>query len=249
MPDLSKGKIFPAAERGHTETSRFRSYHTFSCGSYRNEAKQPFGPLYLLNDDTLAGGQSLTLPVEEETDLILLPVVGALVYRDSLGNECCIRAGEAQHYALRQGVTAEIINPYEEALVNFLQFRVRSSAFAASVPGVISFDIEKNRNKLLQLFTGVQQINNNRACKRICIGKFDGRKEAAYQLSDPRNGVFVFVVQGAFEVQHRLIETRDGLALWELQEIEMEALSNHAIILLLEIVLDEEHDTLHPKAG
>jgi len=36
-------------------------------------------------------------------------------------------------------------------------------------------------------------------------------------------------------VQHRLLHARDGLVLWDAKEIEMEALSNDAIILLLEI--------------
>lgn len=33
------------------------------------------------------------------------------------------------------------------------------------------------------------------------------------------------------EVQYRLMNAKDGLALWDLQEIELEALSNEAIIV------------------
>ena len=35
-----------------------------------------------------------------------------------------------------------------------------------------------------------------------------------------------------------LLHARDALALWETDEIEMEALSNDAIILLMELLLD-----------
>jgi quercetin 2,3-dioxygenase len=45
------------------------------------------------------------------------------------------------------------------------------------------------------------------------------------------------VLQGAFEVQYKLMETRDGLALWNAKEIEIEALSNEAIIMLIEMDL------------
>jgi hypothetical protein len=39
------------------------------------------------------------------------------------------------------------------------------------------------------------------------------------------------------EVQYRLLQAGDGLALWNLAEIEMEALSKEAIILVMEVPL------------
>lgn len=45
------------------------------------------------------------------------------------------------------------------------------------------------------------------------------------------------MLEGAFEVQGTLLHARDGLALWETDEVEMEALSNDAIILLVELPL------------
>lgn len=72
---------------------------------------------------------------------------------------------------------------------------------------------------------------------KLTIGKFTGREETVYNVSDPRAGVFFFVVQGAFEVQYRLLESRDGLSLWSTPEIELEALSNDAIILAVEVAI------------
>jgi hypothetical protein len=69
----------------------------------------------------------------------------------------------------------------------------------------------------------------------VChIGKFDGRKEGTHIVTDAGKGIFVFVIEGAFEVQNRLLQLRDGLALWNTASIEFEALSNDAILLLLE---------------
>lgn len=36
-------------------------------------------------------------------------------------------------------------------------------------------------------------------------------------------------------MQNRLLEARDGLGLWNVDEIEFEALSNEAVLLILEI--------------
>jgi hypothetical protein len=45
----------------------------------------------------------------------------------------------------------------------------------------------------------------------------------------------MFNIQGMFEVQGRLLQTGDGLGLWnEPGDVELEALSNEAIVLLIE---------------
>ena len=48
----------------------------------------------------------------------------------------------------------------------------------------------------------------------------------------------MFVIEGAFEVQGTLLHARDGLALWGTDKLEKEALSNDAIILLIELPLN-----------
>lgn len=45
------------------------------------------------------------------------------------------------------------------------------------------------------------------------------------------------MIEGVFEVQGTLLHARDGLAIWEAEEVEMEALSNDAIIFLIELPL------------
>ena len=46
--------------------------------------------------------------------------------------------------------------------------------------------------------------------------------------------LYFFVIQDAFEVANRLLEAKDGLGLWGEKEVELEALSNKAIILALQ---------------
>ena len=72
------------------------------------------------------------------------------------------------------------------------------------------------------------------------FGVFDGRREAEYRLENPENGIFAFVINGAFELENRLLEARDGLALWDTDKLELEALSENAILLLLEVPLEKD---------
>lgn len=229
MLDQSQGKIFLAAERGHTETDWFRSYNTFNFGSYQHEHKTPFGPLYVFNDDTLAGGRKINLLVEEDSTIILLPTVGAIIFVDSHGNESIVEAGQAQVYAARRGTSILIGNPYDDELINFLQIWIKHPVNTVAEPTIAGFDLVHHKNELLEIHpAGLQP--------KTFIGKFTGRQEAIHRPA-AGNGLFVFVLEGAFEVQYRLLETRDGLALWEAEEVELEALSNDAIILLVEVAL------------
>jgi len=67
------------------------------------------------------------------------------------------------------------------------------------------------------------------------MGQFDCRAEATLLVSKPGNALFAYAIEDEFEVQYRLMHARDGLVLWDLDETGLEALSNNAIIMLIEI--------------
>lgn len=232
MVCTSKGKIFPAAERGHTETQGFRSFTTFNFGHYQHEHKKPFGPLYVLNDETLAGGGSIRLAVEEDTLVLLLPLVGCIETTGKKGEQLYIEAGQVQLLFQQAGSEVNIRNPYDEELVNYLQVWIRYSSSQKRPGNTFSFNIDCRKSKLVQLFPTIQEEG---FFLNAVIGKLGGREEAVYQLSSAENAVMAFVIQGALELENRLLENRDGLVLWNTTQIEMEALSNDAIVLLLEL--------------
>ena len=232
MAPQHKATIYLNDERGHTELNGFRSFNTFNFGTYQREHKTPFGSLCVVNDDTLAGEKSIQLTVEEDMDVLLLPVVGAITYNDNGGHSTIIEAGECQVFAAPKGTSYTIANPYEEELVNFIQVWIkRPPAPTDGWPQVYSFDLNEHKDQVLVIHTDAA------AAIKYSIGKYTGRHESVYTLSDTGNGLFVFVIEGAFEVQYRLLHARDGLALWEVEEVEWEALYNDAIILVLEFPL------------
>jgi redox-sensitive bicupin YhaK (pirin superfamily) len=224
MIPQSKGKIYLSDERGRNEMKWFRTYNTFNFGRYFNEHKTPFGDLYVLNEDTLAPGKGFRMEIEEASDVILLPIVGAISVIDTNGHDSLLQAGQVQRIHFSAGQSFEVQNPYEDDLVKFLQLWIRSDQ---NIPATISsFDLN-NKDQLLEIL--------HTPSYSMSIAKFNGRAEGTYFLKDPNNGVFVFNIEGAFEVQYRLMHDGDGLALWELDTIEMEALSNNAILLIVEV--------------
>ena len=231
----TKGKIFLAEERGLNELKWFQSRNSFNFGKYYNEHKHPFKNLYVLNDDSLAGGHSMKMITEENFYVILLPVIGAIAYGDDAGNKNLLAAGQAQIILAEKPITYQIANPFPEETVNFLQLWIKAGKNIPSDPplALTYKDVNKNINQPADIFlVNEQKIDLPFS---VSIGKFAGRGGYNYILNKKNSGLFVFVLTGAFEVEGRLLHARDGLSLWESDEVEMEALSNDAIVLLIEL--------------
>jgi quercetin 2,3-dioxygenase len=230
----SKGKMFLADERGLNETEWFRSWNTFNFGKNFSEHKHPFGDIYVVNDDILDGGHSLRMTIEEHSYVILLPIAGAIAYKNSSGNKNLVAAGQAQVLDIAKDATIEIINPFKKELVNFLQIWIRADRIKGTAPStILTYDVNEYPNSLAKIFPANSDTSSLPFA--ISIGKFSGREETTYKLKDKNSGLFAFVIEGAFELEGRLLHARDGLALWEIEEAELEALSNDAIILIVEI--------------
>lgn len=222
MIPQSPGKMYLSDERGLNEMPWFRTYNTFNFGHYFSEHKHPFRSLYVLNEDVLAGGKSLRMEVETPSDIILIPVVGAITYTTADGRHGGLEAGQAQ--VLHVTDAFEVRNPYDHDLVKFLQLWI--STPVPTPDAFVAFDLSTK---------DVLSTIHHTPAYKISIGKFNGRGEGTYHLHDKQHGVFIFNIEGAFEVQYRLLHDGDGLALWEIDAVEIEALSNDAILLVIEI--------------
>jgi quercetin 2,3-dioxygenase len=97
---------------------------------------------------------------------------------------------------------------------------------------LFNFDLSQSN----QLHTIITAADLNQPAYAY-IGKYDGRKKGIYSLQNKNNGIYCFVIEGAFEIQDRLLHAKDGLAIWNTDEIDFEALSNGAILLLFELPL------------
>ncbi|UHG90990.1 pirin [Spirosoma oryzicola] len=238
MDTQTQAQIYLSDQRGCSQLDSFRSFHSFNFGSYFDESRKPFGPLQLVNDDTLKAGHSIKMTVETDTEVFILPIAGGLEYRSALGDGF-LEAGQVQLFSLAAGMTYEVVNPYETEFINFLHIWL-SSDYTSFAPALkqTSFDLT-NKNELLPINPLASTSASGLAA---FIGRYDGRHEVSYSVTksgEPAkvNGVFVFVISGVFEVQNRLLHERDGLALTDIknEEVEFEALSNDAILLLLEV--------------
>ena len=86
--------------------------------------------------------------------------------------------------------------------------------------------------KKIDMFSsnGLQRTMVNECCY-MYTGKFSGRQEGQLAV-DERSVVHVFVLEGAFEFQNRLLQPRDALTLSGINNVEFEALSNEARLVV-----------------
>ncbi|WP_333599236.1 pirin family protein [Flavobacterium sp.] len=219
-------QIYKAQFRGHQEDENYRCLSTFNFGDYFDSNRKPFGGITVLNDETLYAQKTKSFLLEEDTEILLLPLVGTIEF----GNKNYCNTEEIQIFKAQKGTSFQIQNPYENELINYLQIRLHS-------PEIIGNHLEKRafhfstRNELFSIYE-----NEN---TKVSIGIFDSRNDGLYHLAANNNGVFAFVINGAFEFQNRLVESRDGLAIWETAEAEFEALAENSILILLETTLQE----------
>lgn len=215
--------IFLESQRGCTQTQQHRSFHTFNFGSYANNHREPFGILKTLNDETLAEGASLTYTTGSSVQVVILPLVGTCV-ADSELVSARIDPGQIFQFLLPEGSSVHITNPYKTEQVNFLYLEFNAPKF--TYPETKAFDIDSHLNQLI-----IVEDNNE---YKLSIGNYLGRNEYEVSFEQEAKNIFACVIEGAFEVNNRLLHRRDGLALRNTEVFEFESLSNNAIILIIE---------------
>jgi len=235
MISQSPAQIFKAQQRGLTENQNHRLHATFNFNEFNDPSRNPFGTLTVLNDETLAANQKIERTLQAGTVVMILPLVGAVECHLKGDSPQVVVPGEAFTYHNPEGGMLSVNNPYEDSLINFLYITfsntVLSDLFSAKDFMISHTDLSV-RNTFHKLF---EAFHNGLSAQ---IGIFNGREEVLYNPASSGNGIFVFVISGAFEVQGRLLEERDGLALWNSGEIDTEALSENAILLLIEAPLN-----------
>jgi redox-sensitive bicupin YhaK (pirin superfamily) len=111
VPTTTSGLVFrPAAERFHSRLDWLDSWHTFSFAGHHNPAWLGFGPLRVINDDTIAAGMGFGMHPHRDMEIVTVMVEGQLNHRDSLGHAEVLRAGEVQRMSAGTGVVHSEMN-------------------------------------------------------------------------------------------------------------------------------------------
>ncbi|RYY16230.1 MAG: hypothetical protein EOO04_27310 [Chitinophagaceae bacterium] len=145
-------------------------------------------------------------------------------------------------------------NPFDTELINFIVIETTdfpqgspqgsNTEWIESAPDTLMktlVPVKKNIQEAKTNFDINAQLNSLVPVKahpsgyRLLIGKFGGREDYIFTPTNIRRSVILYVIEGAFEAAECLLEDRDALLLTGLAHVEFEALSNNAIVLIIEL--------------
>jgi len=230
--------IHRASTRGIFKVDWLNSHRTFSFGNYHNPERMNFGALRVINDDVIKGGNGFDLHPHKNIEIISIPLEGDLAHEDSMGNITVIRQGDIQLMSAGTGLTHSEDNKNEDQEVKFLQIWVRPNVRDTEPKyDQASLDINSYINNFEQI------VSPNKEDKGVCIqqqawfhiGKFDKDFETNYRLKLKGNGVYAFVIEGAFQINNQNLDTRDGMGISNIESLQIQSKSENARLLLMEV--------------
>lgn len=230
--------LHSADSRGLADHGWLLSRHTFSFAGYHNPERMNFGLLRVINDDQVAGGQGFSTHPHDNMEIVSIPLLGDLEHKDSMGNGTVIRQGDVQIMSAGTGVLHSEYNHHPKDPVHFLQIWVLpkerniSPRYAQQ-----SFPVAKRRNRLQVVVSSLRDeplaLDINQEAS-FSLGHFEAGFSTSYTFRHQNSGVYLFVIEGQVEAAGTVLQRRDGLGVWETNQLQLKALSE-AEVLLMEV--------------
>jgi redox-sensitive bicupin YhaK (pirin superfamily) len=213
--------IRKSSERGHARHGWLDSRHTFSFGSYYDQAHMGVGNLRVLNDDRVEPETGFGTHGHRDMEIVSYVLNGELSHQDSMGNgvspgkQGVIRPGDVQRMSAGTGVQHSEMNKLPNEQAHFLQIWLLPK-FRGIRPSYEQkhFDQVERRGRLRTIVSpdgkdGSLSIN---AEASIEAGLFEG-DESAVKALDLSRLAFVHVARGDIRVNGHVLGAGDAAVL------------------------------------
>jgi len=221
--------------RGHANHGWLDSHHTFSFANYYDPERVHFGTLRVLNDDWIAAGEGFGKHPHDNMEIITIPVSGVVEHKDSMGNHGLINAGEIQVMSAGTGIFhSEYNHEKSQALELFQIWVFPDKKNVTPRYDQISLANIAKPDELYQI------LSPNPDDQGVWIhqhawfhmGDLSAGWTGKYNLKDPKNGVYFFVIEGDVTVAGQELNRRDGFGVSEVTEIEINATTNSKLLIM-----------------
>lgn len=230
--------LHKANSRGHADHGWLNAWHSFSFAGYYDPQRIHFGALRVLNDDTVSPGMGFGMHPHDNMEIITIPLEGDLEHKDSMGNTGLIQHGDIQVMSAGTGIYHSEVNKNRDKALKLLQIWVFPDKQNVTPRyDQMRLDVNARHNKLQQILSpdsGDEGVWIHQQAW-FHLGRFDKDVSTSYTIKRPQNGAYAFVIEGTFVINGQHLEKRDALGIWDVETLELKALSDNAEILLMDV--------------
>jgi redox-sensitive bicupin YhaK (pirin superfamily) len=210
-------------ERGHANHGWLDTYHTFSFADYQDPRQMGYGPLRVINDDTVQPGQGFGTHGHRDMEIITYVLEGALEHKDSMNNGSIIRPGNVQRMSAGTGVRHSEFNPSRDKGVHLLQIWIEPK-----ITGVKPSYEEKQfgpaeKKAQLRLIASPDGREGSVTIHQdatVYASMLDARDAVTHRLA-PGRRAYVHVARGSLKVNGTPLDGGDGAKIVDVAAIEL----------------------------
>jgi redox-sensitive bicupin YhaK (pirin superfamily) len=227
--------IRPFSSLGAFRNEWLNARHHFSFGHYRDPKRMGFGRLRVWNDDEIAPGTGFGAHPHENMEIITYVRQGAITHKDSLGNVGATRAGDVQVMHAGTGITHAELNQEREP-TRIFQIWITPDQMGVA-PGWGAREFPRAGGQGFSVLASGRATDKDSgalplyADAAVMAANLATGERATYHLAKGR-AAYLVAATGQIKVNGVLAECRDGVALHEEPEVEIEAVDAAEIVLV-----------------
>jgi quercetin 2,3-dioxygenase len=227
--------LHKAETRGETKAGWLLAKHSFTFNNWYDPDRMNFGALRVLNDDWIEKGKGFPTHPHNNMEIITIVLEGSLLHKDNMGNSGIINAGDVQVMSAGTGITHSEANASKTEDLRVMQIWV--------IPN------KKNvQPRYQQINNGMNNLQKNTWKKVVSptdkkaafvyqntefvMGQIDKGKKVDYPIAFKGNGVYAFILEGSALINGIPLSRRDGLGVWDVEKISVEAKENLKLLLI-----------------
>ena len=222
-----------ANDRGHANHGWLDTHHSFSFANYYDPRHMGYRNLRVINEDRVVPGRGFGVHPHRDMEIISYVLDGALEHRDTLGTGSVLRPGEFQRMSAGTGVLHSEANASDKHPLHFLQIWLmpEQSGLEPSYEQR-AFPLE-DRSGTLRLVVdpegrdGALRIHSD---AQLYSAVLEAGQVVTHRFAPGRHG-WLQVVRGAVELPQARLETSDGAAIADTQELSFRAVDAAELLL------------------
>lgn len=230
MKDLrNTDNIYIADQRICWQNDEYRVVSTFNYGALKKANKEPIVPLFLVNDCSVKAGSYRTERLNANTQHIFIPIIGELVFKSNQEAQE-ILMGQILYMHTTNEDNCRISSRILGEAFTFLHIALESATGIAN-RNTHHWQIPLDTQKECWI-TPTTTIEN--ADFHFSIGVFNSHQDFFFWGNCAFNNRFIFVIEGAVEIDHKLLYAGDALHVTDRLNLTMEALCPYSILFVLQ---------------